>query len=238
MRTLPLLAALTACSTTPPPEPLDAAYAELLSSSAEEFEDLTVSGDLSVSGSASDYTLTFQLDGGEPTAVDVHTAAGLDLSALGGRLATAELLTFGFSTERSLILSDDAGPLYVLDAGFSMAEVNAALGAERLQVGEAYATDRDRTWEWAYTQLLVNHDDGVAVLLPGDVVELRLDGALWRVAVLTQYDRTARPNAALPGCPVLEDMLSYELLRVEEAAGDTLLAPLEGVLDQAHVGCG
>ncbi|MCK6525362.1 hypothetical protein L6R49_28485 [Myxococcota bacterium] len=233
--TLPFVL-FTACGGgATPPEQLEAATATP-ALVQEEFTDLSAAGALQVSGEGQDLTLTVGEGEGALT-VDVHSAGRTDLSALSGLSVTADLLVWGFESSRSLLLRDEAGGLlYALDAGWSLDAVNEALGAERLRWGDEVATDKDDTWTWSYTSLIVSTDDGELSLLPGDVANITLDGVPWRLAVVAAYAREVRPNAALPGCPVLDDVLSYELLRLETAGEDDVLIRPEG-LDPASAGC-
>ena len=225
----------TACGVSgTPPEQLEASMATP-ALTQEEFTDVSVSGALQVSGEGQDLTLTVG-EGEGAMSMDVHSAGRSDLGGLSGLNVTADLLTWGFESGRSLLLSDEDGLVYALDAGWSLDAVNEALGAERLRWGDEVATDKDGTWSWSYTSLIVATDDGELSLLPGDVANITLDGVPWRLVVVAAYAREARPNAAMPGCPVLDDVLSYELLRLETAGADDVLIRPEG-LDPASAGC-
>ncbi|MCB9763334.1 MAG: hypothetical protein H6739_26445 [Alphaproteobacteria bacterium] len=233
---LALLPLLAACTTNAPaPDQLEAGGA-ILSTLEDDFEALDVLGTLSVSGEGQDHTLAIvEPDDGLVT-FDVHSPGSSDLALLDGREITASLLPFGFSEERSLILSDDVGPAYILDAGFSMDAVNTALGSDVVAVGEVLAEDSDDTWSWTYVALDLHTDDGLVTLLPGDVADVRIGGHPWRAVAIGGYDREARPHAALPGCPVLEDLLSYELLRLDAPAqDDVVVRPAD--LSPAAIGC-
>ncbi|MCB9745437.1 MAG: hypothetical protein H6740_22860 [Alphaproteobacteria bacterium] len=202
----------------------------------EEYEDVAFSGALSVQGEGSDFTATLTTGDGDTFAFDVHSPTEAPLGQLDGAEVSVSMPIFGFEETRSLILLEGADPVYVLDAGYSADDVNALFGAEVVSFGAEQATDRDSTWDWSYTTLRLSTDDGDVELLPGEVVEVTIDGARWRAAAIAAYDREVRPNGALPGCPVLHDVLSYELLRVEEAVTeDFLTRPLDQ--DPAALGC-
>lgn len=217
-----------------PPEQLEAATATP-ALTQEEFTDVSASGTLQVSGEGQDLSLTVG-EGEGALSMDVHSAGRSDLSALSGLTVTADLLAWGFESSRSLLLRDEGGLLYALDAGWSLDAVNEALGAERLRWGDEVATAKDDTWTWSYTSLIVSTDDGELSLLPGDVANITLDGVPWRLVVVAAYARENVPNASMPGCPVLDDVLSYELLRLETSGEDDVLTRPEG-LDPASAGC-
>ncbi|MCB9743206.1 MAG: hypothetical protein H6741_14290 [Alphaproteobacteria bacterium] len=232
-----LLALLLACGgSAPAPEQLSAGGA-VLEAEVDEYTAVEISGTLSLSGEDGSYPATITDSEGVSLGFTLATPTQADLSDLDGAEVDAQLLIFGFEENRSLLLSDAEGPLYVLDAGFSAEEVNALFGAEVVSFGAEAAKDRDSTWTWSYTSLRLSTDDGEVELLPGEVTEVLIQGATYRATAIAAYDREARPNAALPGCPVLEDVLSYELQRVEAAGEEDFLSRPEGK-EALSVGCG
>jgi len=234
-RSLIAIALLAACGKSEPIEQLEA-----LNPAIEDVEDgqaYSLSGQLTVTGSEQDYAFSLLEDGGiDPSlAFDLHSPGSFDLTRLSGE-ATVEVLSMAVFESRSIVVSDSSGPRYVADIGANAAEVGEIVGMEPAERGEELGTGSDSTWGTSFTTAVFHTDDGDVELQPGDVDVLKFDGALWRVVVVAAYDREARPDAALPGCPLLEDVLSYEMLRVSEVSDPEVLSRPPG-MDMAEVGC-
>lgn len=196
---------LSACSTGVVPEQLDAFRADL---SDGNYDELVTSGELSVRGEGSDFTLA--IDG---QAIRVHSPGLSDLMTLDGQELQVSLSWAGLHGERSAWVADDHGPVYIADAGWGIPEVDVAFGEGFASWGQTVATARDDQYDWSWTQVDFRTDAGVVSLLPGEVASFRVNGDLYRVVVLAAYQVDARPMAALP-CGGISDMLSYEMMRV------------------------
>lgn len=203
----------------------------------EEPTDLSLSGPLAVSGADADWVLSIT-DETLAQAVDVvvHNPGRSDLSLLSGVQVQAELHGDWFAEHYSLVLRDASGPAFVLDMGLHQAESDALFGEGFARPGEVLGSDEDETWATEYTSLLFQTDAGEVELLPGEVEVLQIGGAAWRVVAIAAWTREPQPGASLPGCPVAEELLSYEMLRVAVEEEASLLTRPEG-LAPATAGC-
>ena len=173
--------------------------------------DLTASGALTLSGTSPDYTVTV----GETAAFDLHVVELADLSALQGATVTVTTISWGIEDWQSLLVNDASGPVFAVDAGWSLDAVNAWLGTPALAWSEELGASEDEYWEISHRGLQITHDDGELVLLPGESQSVSLGGVHWLVTVIQAQDRTIKDGAAMPDCPVLDDPLSYQLQRQE-----------------------
>lgn len=128
------------------------------------------------------------------------------------------------------------GPLYVLDMGLHAAQTNDLFGAGFVAHGQTYGVDEDQTWSTSYTSLVFQTDEGAVEVLPGEVQELWVGGLRYRAAAIAAWTREAQPDAALPGCPVAEELLAYELIRVEQEVLTDAIVRAPG-LEPATAGC-
>ncbi|MCK6516058.1 hypothetical protein L6R46_13490 [Myxococcota bacterium] len=173
--------------------------------------DLTATGTLVLSGTSPDYSLTV----GEAASFDLHVVELADLSALQGDEVSVTTIAWGFEPFQSLLVNDASGPVFAVDAGWSLDAVNAWLGTPALAWSEELGATEDESWEISHRGLKITHDDGVQVLMPGESQSVSLGGVIWLVTVIQAQDRTIKDGAAMPDCPVLDDPLSYQLQRQE-----------------------
>jgi hypothetical protein len=186
-------------------EPLEAAGAQGAA------ENLTASGVLTLTGASPDYSLTV----GEAAAFDLHVVELADLSALQGDEVTVTTIAWGFEPFQSLLVNDASGPVFAIDAGWSLDAVNTWLGTPALAWSEELGATEDEYWEISHRGLQITHDDGVQVLMPGESQSVSIGGVGWLVTVIEAKDRTLKDGAPLPDCPVLDDALAFQLQRQE-----------------------
>lgn len=238
-----LILPLAACSgSDDEPEGAHVAQLELLSvqltgATGDEYEAISGSGALTVTGSERDFTLSIADEAG-PLDVEVHSPGLSDLGALDGATVTVDLSTADFSTgTRTIVISDESGPLYAADHGTGSAELAEAFGAGFVGYGETLGTESREGYDWVYYTARFETDDGAVELEPGEVDTLSFDGVLWRVAVIAAYESSPQPDTAVPACGGSDDLLSYEMLRVEEPAEPAVLVRPEGA-KVAALSCG
>jgi len=244
MRIAPCLSVLllvAACGgdATPGPtgevvEQLEAAEVHPVDAQGDAFEGMAVSGALSVTGADRDFTLTVADPSGEQS-IDLHLPGKSELLSLDGRDVELELSGAGLHEERAVFVRDEAGPLFIVDDGWHRDDVEALMGEGFVTWGETVGTTSDDQYDWTYTTALFQTDDGEVALRPGEAQTITVDGVSWRVVAIAAYQVTPHPDAALP-CGGIDDMLSYELMRVEaEAPATTIVRPSDATM--AHLGC-
>ena len=126
--------------------------------------DLTATGTLTLSGASPDYSVTV----GETAAFDLHVVELADLSALQGATVTVTTISWGIEDWQSLLVNDASGPVFAVDAGWSLDAVNAWLGTPALAWSEELGATENESWEISHRGLQVTHDDGELVLMPGE----------------------------------------------------------------------
>lgn len=201
------------------------------------YTDVELAGALAVSGSDKDWVLELSSpDLDEPVHLTVHSPGGADLAPLAGASVLALLPGDWFAEHYSLLLTDEDGPLYVLDMGLHADQTNAFFGDGFVSHGTIHGEDKDNTWKTSYTSVAFDTDSGVVELLPGEVRTITVDGQPYRAAAISAWTRVAREGASLPGCPVAEELLSYELIRIAAEVEPELIVRPDG-LDPASAGC-
>lgn len=211
---LSLVLGLAACSSSSsgtPVEELEAIQIKAEMSTSE----LTLDGALTVTGEGRDYSLAVA---GSPAKIDIHTPGASDLSSLQGRAAKVTVrdsISIG-EGGRVVVVSDDAGPLYV-SVSNDEGDDNTTFGEGFARWGEAVSTDEGTTFIVEQTPVVFKTDKGDVSVLPSEAAALTIGGAQYRAVVIAAYRVSVNPDAdAVPGCDT-PDMLSYELLRVEAA---------------------
>jgi hypothetical protein len=177
---------------------------------------IEASGVVSVTGADRDFVITIEDAAGTRT-LDIHSSGRSDLSLLDGADVTATLPEVLFS--RSALLSDSDGPLYLLDSGGNVADVNALFGREVVGLGELVAEDEDDIYENRYHRIRIAADGGPVELLPGEAAHVEIDGDRWRVAAIAAVE-SEPAGSSVPLCLAPGRVLSYEMLRVAEAGAD------------------
>ncbi len=170
-------------------------------------------------------------------AFQVHSPGATPLTQLDGVDATVSLSEMGMGG-RSIVISDDDGPLYVgsLGDGPGLAQVREIFGEGFVTWGEEVGSQTDGTFVWTYAPAVFATDTGDVELQPGEVDSIVVDGVEWRVVVSASYQVGTNPDAEeLPACSP-ESMLGFELLRVVEPAEVATLGRLAEA-PVAYVGC-
>jgi hypothetical protein len=190
----------------------------------DSFEAVTRAGTLRISGKERDFQLTVD-DGAEPLSVDVHSPGISNLAALEGKQAQLDLSVADLATgTRTVLASDEAGPLYAADHGTGRAVLEASFGKDFVSYGDEVGREERDGWDYVYRKARFTTDDGPVDLLPGDARTLPFKGSLYRVAVVAVYQSEPQPETPVPGCGGSDDLLSYEMLRVEAPSDDQLIA--------------
>ncbi len=199
----------------------------------QSYEAVERQGAVTVSGGERDFHLVLD-DAAGPVDLAVHTPGMTDLKSLDGRTVTVTLEPMGLHEERSVVVADEAGPLYVADVGHGV-DADSLFGAGFVRYGETVGTSSDESYDWEYAPAVFKSDDGDVSVQPGNVASVVLGGATYRVAVIAAYKVTPHPDASLP-CGGISDLLSYEILRVETAPAAAKLQRLQSA-ELAHLGC-
>ena len=210
-------------------------------SALDDWDAVERTGTVTIDGMDGDYSLDVDDPAGDwSTAfvMDLHLPGQTELSELSGQILTVEAVEMqGEEWPRSVVISDEEGPVMVADAGYDSARIEEIFGEGFVSHGTTVGTAEDQTWQWSYTSVVFQTDEGPVYLLPGEVTTITIDGQQWRAAASAAYRRDAQPDAALPGCPTVQNMLAYELMRLSESVSDELLERAADV-DAASIGCG
>lgn len=236
-----LALSLTACAPVASPTGTDAAALQLEagSASSEACPDVNAcdgvdiaAGPLAVTRTAGDSSVDLTLTVAD-LAFDVHSPTGADLSAFDGADVTASIQG-EWMVPVSLELRDDAGPVYVLEAGSGdvFSEVDVRYGAELGSIVD------DADYELTFHSIDITTDDGVVSVNPGDVVTIHVNGATYRFGAIAAYTVGTVEGGEYTDCGGELPMLSYELVRI---AADTTFPALkrpEGLPMALYSGCG
>lgn len=212
------------------PEQLEAIEVGLASSENE----VAFSGVLTVTGGERDFNVeVLQIEGSNFSST-VHSPGLSDLSTLEGLSGTLTFSPSGLHGERSVLVTDGEGPVYVADVGHGI-DADSLFGAGFVTYGDTVGTATDASYDWEYTTIVFQSDEGPVAVEPGKTGSITVQGASYRVAAIAAYRVTAQPDAELP-CGGISDLLSYELLRVASAAPAVdIVRPADKQL--AHLGC-
>lgn len=228
---LPLL--LAACE-TPADQQLESFGLQITSDDPEVNEfwyEGSVAGQATVTGAERDLTVT--IDGADDEVrLDVHSPALTDLTVFDGTDVTVDL------SMGSVVIRDDEGIAYAADAGGHRWQLEEELGQGFVDWGSAIRTELDGSEMYTYTTAVFQGDDGPVVVHPGDSDTVRIDGIDWDVTVIAAYkvEETVPFMALCGGTP---DVLSYEMLRVEQVREPRTIARPEGLPMATGVGgCG
>ena len=215
-------------------EQLEAAEMHLADATSDPFQAVSASGASTVTGAERDFSLTVADASGDVT-IALHVPGMSDLTSFDGRAVDVELTGAGLHEERAVFVSDDAGPLFIVDDGWHQSEVEALMGQGFASWGETVGERTDEQYDWTYTKGVFQTDDGEVALLPGEAQTIQIDGVSWRVVVIAAYQVNPHPDAALP-CGGISDLLSYELLRLDTPAPAAVITRPDNAL-MAHLGC-
>lgn len=220
---LTLALGLSACSSGASGTPVEELEAIQITAEMTTSE-LTIEGALSVTGKDRDFSLGVA---GSASTVGLHTPGANDLSKLQGKTAKVTVRSSDIIGSRVALVTDDSGVLYA-SLGNDDGEDNTTFGKGFARLGETLATEEGETFIVEQTTAVFTSDDGDVKVKPGESGALTINGARYRVAVIAAYRVSVNPDAdAVPGC-MTPDMLSYEILRVEEAPKPEKLTRLSG----------
>jgi hypothetical protein len=246
---LPLCLALAACggipaSTGTPPEQL-----EPIDISGAATDNLDLSGVLSVTGSDRDFAFGVVDAVQGEIHLDVHSPGMADLTTLHGRTVSIHMPAAPsyMPTVRSVLVTDEKGPLYVGDAGYGFLVdgsgygLDLPFGTDFIRFGEPVATvyedlgaNSSGYEEKGYGPLIFKTDKGDVSVAVGEVTSIAVGGALYRVSVIgsikVQYHTDEEVNCGEGST------ISFEMLRVD-AAPSPLKLTRPPHLDPVALGC-
>lgn len=168
----------------------------------------------------------------------VHLPGHSDLSAFQGVEATVAIGALGVGALRSATLEDDAGLAFLLASSPDDALVVAHFGEGFVRFGEEeLGTGTTDASKHVFHPAVFVTDSGEVSVAPGEPTVLSVGGTLFRVVVIASYASTDRPLAADEKCGGPQDLLTFEMLRVDaEAEEDLIVRPAEK--EMASNGCG
>lgn len=193
---------------------------------------IQVSGALTITGSDRDFHVSV---GGEQ--LDLHSPGATPLGSLDGLDGTVQITEQGMGGQ-SIVISDEAGVVYIgaLGDGMSLDAVAEHFGSGFARWGEETGSQTDGTFVWSYKPAIFATDAGDVELTPGQVETITVEGVDYRIVVSAAYTVGTNPDAdELPGCGP-EDMLGFELLRVDEPVVASVIERLPDEI-VAYVGC-
>ncbi len=221
---LPLVLGLAACHPefAPPPQfdPLSVSV-EGVEDTGEEVDAFSA-GTIRVEAEGED---TWRLVFPDSPDYVVVASTGADLSGLDGVNATAHAhrtVVGGFpgSEPADLVVADADGPRYLAVVYSGPDFANEVFGRELVHVGPVYATTQTEDFDWEFSTLAFDTDDGVVEIEPGAVETVRIDGWRWRVGVVTSFESDhggwRRRNEMLICYGSPESVHAFEMLRLDE----------------------
>jgi hypothetical protein len=236
MRAALLVWGIAACDKAPETsayEPANLERATVTLDGIEEIEGIRRDwiGNLQVDGDGQRFTLAVTTESAGTQEVEVHSSAHSDLAALDGiEGVQLSVAPEPLSQELSLSLTDSAGELLYLvepvEAGLLTTEkFGLGLIAEGSDLGVASVEAHDLS----LTSALFRTDAGDVELMPGEPQEVAIDGAAYRVVLITSFDSDYRLEGAA-NCTGADSRLAFELLRIEAGTADlTAIVRPEGV---------
>ena len=184
--------------------------------------EMSTGGTATVTGSERDLTVTI-VGADEETELAVHTPAMSDLSVVDGVDVTVEIVG------NSLVIGDEDGLAYAADDGSIRWRLEDDLGAGFVDYGATISETVDGSDIYTYTTAVFQGDDGEVEIHPGDSATVVIDGTTWDVTVIAAYQiRPVDPLMGMAMCGGTPDILSYEMVRVEEPKEPrTIIRPSE-----------
>ena len=142
------------------------------------------------------------------------------IDGIEGQLSLAE---DALTDELSLLVTDAGGPVYLLEAVGTTVLTTEAFGPTFVEVGADLGTvpvglDHLRLYSASFQT-----DDGPIEVFPGEPVLATIDGSAYRIVLVASWVRE-RSGDRVADCYQLDEVLSYELVRVTEGEAD--LQPL------------
>lgn len=229
---LPML--LAACD-EPAAQQLEGFSLEITADDPEAGEfwyETSVEGTATVTGAERDHTVLIEA-ADETVELAVHTPAMTDLSVFDGSDVTVDV------AGRSMAIRDEQGIAYAADAGGYVWQLEQDLGGGFAEHGSVVRTEMDGTLAYKYRTAVFFGDDGEVEIHPGDSDTVTFDGVTYDVTVIASYTvEETMPFAAVAACGGVPDLLSYEMLRVEQPREPRTVARPEGLEMASGMGCG
>ncbi|MBX2799401.1 MAG: hypothetical protein KTR31_17125 [Myxococcales bacterium] len=157
--------------------------------------------------------------------VSVRSPSRPDLSILASKAETVQVsLAEDPLTDRlSLMVSDDDGPIYLLEPIAPTILSSSGFSPQFVQQESDIGTSPVANTTLNLTSVTVATDSGEVEAFPGVPVEVEIDDLFYRFVLLASWDRFIEPGVGV-NCS-LDDMFAYELIRVER--GTTNTDPIE-----------
>jgi hypothetical protein len=214
-----VLASLIACSEEDPPSQ----YAD------STLEQATVQPDEPLEGPRRDAGGTFHgdLEGGDLTltvgssTAAVHAPGFPDLTAFDGITGFMSIVEVSPAGEASLLVRDEYdGVIYLIETIEPDVLTAEAFGGNFISLGNDLGVTSAHQGEMRIYSAMVLTDNGEVEVFPGEPQEILVGGVSYRVVVTAAWHRELDPSASF-NCAIREDVLAYEVQRVEPDTADT-----------------
>ena len=220
-RLMPVVCLLTACAPTEAPDKalpqLEAIGTTITVDGAPWGTDSTSRRErLTITGSGQEYTITTRDEQKGPLVLQLHSPGFNDITSMTDRVGSVNIAPSDSpGWPRTLVITSDTGGAYIADVGNGTQEVDAAFPWHVVDFGKARQTVEDDDGVTRYFDLVVHADDGDVSFLPGEVDYVTIGDEIWRFTAVAAYQR--EPVDDVGDCPQVDDVLSYEFLRLPEA---------------------
>lgn len=160
---------------------------------------------------------------------DLHLPGHSDLSGLDGQEIAVVVGGRGYGNAADLTVSDATGPAFVLATDAESGSGWTTFGEGFARRGdEVLAESRSGDYRLTHYAAVFTTDDGEVAVGAGEPREIVVGGVSWRVVVHASYTSERRWSLSTPMCMGRPDALSYEALRVEAGADDSLIVRPDG----------
>lgn len=193
-------------------------------------------GRLSVTGAEQDWALSLAGET-ESWSFGVHSPATTVLSRFADTEVTLSLTTSWSGRPTGIAIADEADLAWAVWGADGNDALTARFGDDLVRYGEELEAGRADGMKYSWRAVSFQTDEGRVELAPGEVDDLRIDGALWRVTVIAAYQEEPLPGTAVPDCGGGGDLISFEIERVAEAAGSDSRSRPKGA-EMAARSCG
>lgn len=180
-------------------------------------------GALAVDGSGENLTVQIDTQNGR-TEVEVKAPGMPDLSVLDGLEGQLSIAEDALTDRLSLLVTDDQGPVYLLEPVNATVLTTETFGPGFVQVGADLGTVPVGLDHVRLYSALFETDDGAVEVFPGEPVEATIDGQTYRIVLVANWVRELSGDRSSECASQLDEALAYELTRVEPGAAD--LTPL------------
>lgn len=201
--------------------------------SGESCAGVEPTGLLAVSGADREWRL--HLPGAD---VWVYSATQADLSSLDQREVNARLAQDSQGYTAMAVL-DEEGLAWLVEPTDGALLTPELLGEDFIQFGQQVASsfvDAD-DYEITLYDAVIQTDDGPVTVTSGVVYAVTIGGLRYRFVLISAYQVATIPDGAYPLCGERQDMLSFELIRVDEEPAQRTISR-KSAADWARAGCG